>query len=40
MGAGFTLLFIDKIKKEHIFNRVHVGDDRSRDEGESVLASG
>ena len=40
MGAGFTLLFIDKIKKKHIFNVVHVGDDRSRDEGECVLASG
>lgn len=40
MGAGFTLLFIDKIKKKHIFNHVHVGDDRSRDEGECVLGSG
>ena len=40
MGAGFTLLFIDKIKKKHIFNVVHVGDDRSRDEGECVLGSG
>ena len=39
MGAGFTLLFIDKVKKKRIVNRVHVGDERSRDEGEWVLAS-
>ena len=31
MGAGFAFLCIDKIKKKHIFYRVHVGNDGSRD---------